>query len=65
VIAAVPYETPITIPVEVPIVATPVALLLHVPPDEVLESVTEEPIQTGIIPVIAAGNGFTVTVVVV
>ena len=60
----VPDVTPETIPELVPIVATLVLLLIHVPPP-VLESVVVEPAQTVAVPVIADGNGLTVTTVVV
>ena len=60
----VPDVTPETIPELVPIVATLVLLLIHVPPP-VLERVVVEPAQTVAVPVIADGNGFTVTTVVV
>ena len=55
---------PETIPELVPIVATMVLLLTHVPPP-VLERVVVEPAQTVAVPVIADGNGLTVTTVVV
>ena len=60
----VPDVAPETIPELVPIVATLVLLLTHVPPP-VLESVVIEPSQIVAVPVIADGNGFTVTTVVV
>ena len=60
----VPDVTPEAIPELVPMVATLVLLLSHVPPP-VLESVVVEPAQTVAVPVIADGNGFTVTTVVV
>ncbi len=60
----VPDVTPETIPELVPMVATLVLLLVQVPPP-VLESVVVEPAQTVVVPVIADGNGFTVTAVVV
>ena len=53
-----------TMPELVPIVATLVLLLIHVPPP-VLERVVVEPAQTVAVPVIADGNGFTVKTVVV
>ena len=61
---AVPAATPFTTPV-VPMVATPVLLLLHTPPAVVLLKVVVDPWHTDATPVIAAGNGFTVTVTVV
>ena len=60
----VPDVAPETIPELVPIVATLVLLLIHVPPP-VLERVVVEPAQTVVVPAIAVGNGFTVTTVVV
>ena len=60
----VPDVTPETIPELVPMVATLVLLLSHVPPP-VLESVVVEPAQTVAVPAIADGNGLTVTTVVV
>jgi hypothetical protein len=65
VIVVVPAATPVTTPVEDTTVATPVALLLHVPPEVVLLKVEADPTQTDVLPVMAAkaGNGFTVTVI--
>jgi hypothetical protein len=62
---AEPAVTPVTTPAA-STVATPDALLLHVPPAAASVSVTEEPAHTDEVPVMvpAAGNGFTVTVVV-
>ena len=65
VIVVVPAVTPVTIPVDEPIVAIPVLLLLQVPPVVALLIVTVPPIHTALPPVIAAGNGLTVTVLVV
>jgi hypothetical protein len=45
-------------------VATPVALLLHVPPPVALERVVVAGWQTIVVPVIEAGNGLTVTALV-
>jgi hypothetical protein len=47
-------------PVEEPIVATAVLLLIHVPPDEVLARVADAPSQVLSVPVIAAGAAFIV-----
>ena len=59
---AVPALTPVTMPVELPIVTDPVpAVVAHVPPDVALLSVVVVPGQTVSSPDIAAGNGFTVT----
>ena len=62
---AVPAETPLTTPVEEPTVATPVALLLQVPPEVELANVVVDPTQVEVVPVIAAkiGNGLTVAVI--
>jgi hypothetical protein len=54
-------ETPVTMPLDEPTVALPVALLVHVPPASALDSVVVAPWQTVVVPVIAAGNGFIVT----
>ena len=59
----VPADTPDTVP-ELPIVATAVLLLLQVPPDVTSLRVIDDPEQTEEEPVILAGRGFTVTVVV-
>ena len=45
--------------------ATPVLLLLHVPPVVASLRVVDEPRQTLVVPVIVAGNGLTVIAVVV
>ncbi len=58
-ISVVPAVKPATIPL-VPIVATDVLLLLHVPPVDVVLSVVALPSQTDNVPVIEAGNGLTV-----
>ena len=58
----VPKDTPVSNP-EVPIVATPVAVLLHVPPAVPSLSKLVEVGQTIVVPVMvpASGKGFTVT----
>ena len=61
---AVPAATPVTMP-DVPIVATPVLLLAHVPPVGVLLSVDVLPTHTTGDPIINPGSGLIVTVVVV
>ena len=61
---AVPAATPDTIP-DVPIVATPVLLLAHVPPLVVDESVVVAPAHKEVVPVIAAGSALMVIDVVV
>lgn len=61
-----PADTPVTSPEVELIVAMEVALLLHVPPEALLESVVVELTQTCVVPVIAlnTGSGLTVTVAV-
>ena len=63
VIVAVPFATPVTIPVE-PTVAIPVLLLLQVPPVVASVNAIVEPWQTDAGPVIAAAVGYTVRVCV-
>jgi hypothetical protein len=60
----VPGDTPVMIPLDEPIVATPVLLLVQLPPAVVLLSVTEELTQIVESPVIGAGFGFIVTTLV-
>lgn len=64
VITDVPVATPVTTPEEEPTVAIPVLPLVHVPPDEVLLNVVVDPTHTFVVPVMVAGNGFTVTVAI-
>ena len=61
---AVPFDTPVKRPVAEPIVATPVALLVHTPPAVALVSVALAPKHNTIVPVIAAGLGLIVTALV-
>jgi hypothetical protein len=61
---AVPAATPVTMP-DVPIVATPVLLLDHVPPLVVDDRVVVAPTHTEAAPVIAAGSALIVIDVVV
>jgi hypothetical protein len=63
VIIAVPAATPVTTPVEL-MVATPVLLLLHVPPGVISDKLVVRPTQTLSVPVIAAGFGLTVMITV-
>ncbi len=58
-----PVVTPPTTPDELT-VATAVALLLHVPPVVVSRSVVVAPWHTLAVPVIKAGSGLTVTMLV-
>ena len=60
---AVPAATPDTMP-DVPMVATPVLLLAHVPPTVAEDSVVVVPAHKEVVPVITAGIALTVTVVV-
>jgi len=53
----------VTIP-EVPMVATAVLPLSHVPPVVLLASVIGEPMQVAVAPVMVAGSGLTFTTVV-
>ena len=64
VIIDVPCETPETTPDKEPTVATPVWLLIHVPPGVVLVRINDDPTQTGETPPMAAGTGLTVKVTV-
>ena len=59
-----PPATPVTAPVVLFTVAVKTLLLLHVPPVVPSVSVVLELTHTFVVPPIAAGNGFTVTVVV-
>jgi hypothetical protein len=61
----VPEDTPVTIPVDEPIVAIPAAPLLHVPPGVASLNVTVLPWHTVAGPEIGAGKGLTVSVLVV
>jgi hypothetical protein len=61
VIVAVPEATPDTTPVDAPMAATAVLLLVQVPPPVVLVSIVVEPTQTVCVPAIFAGVAFTVT----
>lgn len=53
---------PVTIPVDEPIVATPVLLLIHSPPGVLLVRVVVAASHIEKVPVIAAGVVFTVTI---
>lgn len=60
----VPKDIPVTLPAPVGTVATVVVTLVHAPPEVTSLSVTVEPLQMVVGPVIAAGtagDGFTVT----
>jgi hypothetical protein len=60
VMVTTPESMPDTVPVP-SMVATVTSLLLHVPPAAMLSSTVPEPVQIAKVPVIADGNGFTVT----
>ena len=60
---AAPAATPVAIP-DVPIVATPILLLAHVPPLVVEDRVVVDPAHKEVVPVIAAGIALTVIEVV-
>lgn len=64
VMTVVPVATPLDTPVALPIVATAVFELTHVPPVDASLSVPLAPVQISVGPVMAAGSGFTVTFVV-
>lgn len=61
---AVPAVIPDTIPVPAPTVATAVLLLLHAPPVLVVLKVVVCPTHALVLPVMAAGSGFTVATAV-
>jgi hypothetical protein len=63
-IVSSPAVMPVTTCVSDPIVAIPVLVLLQVPPPVPSTRLIVEPTQTLLLPVIAPGNGLTVTVVV-
>lgn len=63
-ITAVPAATPVTTPVEMPTVATPVLPLVHMPPPVVLVSVVAPPTQARAVPLIEAGLPLIVAIVV-
>jgi len=64
VIIAEPVATGVTIPVAVPIVATEVLLLLQVLLPDTSLNVVVDPVHTVVVPVIAAGDAFTVTLAI-
>ncbi len=55
---------PFITPVVALTVATAILALVHVPPPGLLANVVVAPSQTEAVPVIAAGNGFTVMILV-
>jgi hypothetical protein len=56
----IPTLTAVTNPLPEPIVATPVLLLLHIEPLELLDNVVVEPTQIDDEPVMADGKALTV-----
>ena len=58
-----PVVIPITTPVDPTV--TLLLLLLHVPPAVASERAFVNPWHTGLVPLIGAGEGFTVTMVVI
>ena len=63
-VLVVDTDPPVTTPEVNPTDAIPLALLLHVPPAVISLNVVVRPEHTSIVPVIKAGNGFTVTTTV-
>ena len=63
-IVAVPADTPVTTPVKAPIVATEVLEHVQVPPVMASDNVVVPPVPTVVLPIIADGIAFTVTVLV-
>jgi hypothetical protein len=59
-----PLPTPVTMPVDVPTVATLVVLLVQVPPVTLLERVIVDPAQTVAVPVMVPAVGAVLTVTV-
>ena len=64
-IVAVPFVTPKTDPVALFTEATDASLLLHEPPETVLDKVEETPLQSEVVPVIEAGAPSTSTLAAV
>ena len=63
-ITDVPFETPETMPVPEPTEAMAVVPLLQEPPAVLSDSVVRWPVQIPSIPVMPAGNGLTVMILV-
>lgn len=61
----VPNASEVRTPVDGAMVATAVALLVHVPPVDDEDNVMLDPTQRAVPPEIADGNGLTVTVAVI
>jgi len=64
VMMAVPVLMPAAIPVDEPMVAIPLLLLVQIPPETELFKVVVEPIHAIVAPVITGGREFTVTIIV-
>ncbi len=60
-----PAVSPLTTPVEEPMVATDMLLLLQLPPVVASDNVVVLPTHTAAVPVMPAGSGFTVATAVV
>jgi hypothetical protein len=60
----VPEMTPQARPVALPIVTTETLLLVHTPPGVASLRVLHVPAHIEVVPIIAAGNGFTVAIIV-
>lgn len=56
----VPAATALRLPVIASTVATAVLLLLQVPPGKVFDNIVAPPLHSTVVPVMGAGNGFTV-----
>ena len=59
-----PDDTPVTTPLDEPIVTMPVLPLVHVPPLVASLMVVVKPAHTTAVPVMDEGNGLTVTTIV-
>ena len=59
----IPEVTPVTVPEVEPMVATPVLLLVQLPPEVASVNVVVKPTHTFVVPPIAAGFGLTVKLV--
>ena len=57
----VPDATPVTVPLDEPMVALAGVLLAHVPPVVASVRVVDEPTHTDVAPLIEAGSGLIVT----
>ncbi len=64
-IIAVPADTPVTRPLSDPTIATPGVAEVHNPPDTASDNVIVDNAQTVLGPLMATGEGLTVTIVVI